>query len=291
MKRISLGLVGLFLSLLLLARVIGILPDPDRAAIDNRVAVCEAMAIECSISARQGNLTSTESYIRGVVRRHPEIRSAAVRDLNGRLLVDVGGHESQWANAGDSGSSTTHMSVPISRDDRPWGQVEVCFEPLPFGGFWQYVGGGLLPLFAFVGLGGSVAAWFYLRLGLSPGRSGSRQSRSGSRAGHVKHSRRRRARSGQGPADCPGQQRVRSCRRRRSRIPSRQESVRAAMVAAARRCAGRLSVGQSPSRRGAADRSDPSLFPVGSESYGFGELVPHRRGRRLLPRRWRLSTI
>jgi PAS domain S-box-containing protein len=164
MYRISLGLVGLFLSVLLAARALNLLPDPEAAAVDKRVAVCEALAVECALAAQQGDgsLAATDAYVRAVASRHPEVRSAAVRDAAGRLVVDTGGHDGHWAGH-DGPSTSSHMAVPIVRDDRPWGQVEVCFDPVPFTGAWKWVGGALFPLFLFVFVAGAVVATLYLR--------------------------------------------------------------------------------------------------------------------------------
>jgi PAS domain S-box-containing protein len=164
MIRISFGLVGLFLGVLLAARALDLLADPEVAAVDKRVAICEALAVECALAAQQGdgNLASTDVYVRAVVSRHPEIRSAAVRDAEGRLVVDTGGHDGHWD--GHQGQSTsTHMAVPITRDSQPWGQVEVCFDPVPFTGAWRWAGGALFPLFLFVMLAGGFVSTLYLR--------------------------------------------------------------------------------------------------------------------------------
>ena len=51
MKRVSLGLVSLVLGLLLTAQALHLVPDRDGAVVEKRVAVCEALAIECSLAA------------------------------------------------------------------------------------------------------------------------------------------------------------------------------------------------------------------------------------------------
>jgi len=146
MKRVSLGLVSLVLGLLLTAQALHLVPDRDGAVIEKRVAVCEALAIECSLAAQREDPRGMEAFVRSVARRHPDVLSAAVRDRDGRLVVDVGGHERQWAGFDGPHSTPTHMTVPVVRNDRPWGRVEVCFRPLPYSeSGWQYVGGSLFP--------------------------------------------------------------------------------------------------------------------------------------------------
>jgi two-component system, sensor histidine kinase and response regulator len=163
MTRISLGLVGLFLTVTLLAHALGLLPDPERAAMEKRVAVAEGLAIECSMALQQERPREAETYMRALSRRHPEMLSAAVRDTEGRLLFGVGEHEGHWQDFADERSTPTHMLVPILKDEQPAGRLEVCFRPLPFAGFWRYLGGPLIPLFAFLFGVGFVAIRFYLR--------------------------------------------------------------------------------------------------------------------------------
>jgi PAS domain S-box-containing protein len=165
MYRISLGLVGLFLSVLFAARGLDLIPDPEAAALQKRVAVCEAMAVECSLAAQRGDgsLASTEAYVRAVASRHPEIRSAVVRDAAGGIVVDTGGHEANWAGFVEDHSTPTHMAVGVARNGDPWGRVEVCWEPIPLTGRWHYVGGPMLPLFAFAAAVGFILCVLYLR--------------------------------------------------------------------------------------------------------------------------------
>jgi hypothetical protein len=55
------------------------------------------------------------------------------------------------------------MSAGVTRDGRPRGRVEVCFAPLAYSGWWQYAGGPLAPLLAFVAAAGFVVVAVYLR--------------------------------------------------------------------------------------------------------------------------------
>jgi hypothetical protein len=98
MYRISLGLVGLVLSLLLAARNFDLLPDPDAAAVERRRAVCEGVAVECALAAqRKEGPGAAAPFARAVARRHPEVRSVGVRDAAGQLVADTGDHDARWA--------------------------------------------------------------------------------------------------------------------------------------------------------------------------------------------------
>jgi signal transduction histidine kinase/DNA-binding response OmpR family regulator/HPt (histidine-containing phosphotransfer) domain-containing protein len=165
MKRVSLGLVSLLLSLLLLSRALGLLPDPDRAAVERRQAVCEAVAVEYSLAVRRPDGPATAAaFARTMLRRHPEMVSLGVRDAAGKLLLQEGDHDASWGDHDAEVSTPTHLSAGVFwPDGKKWGQVELCFRPLPWSGLWRYVGGSLFPLLAFFWAGAFVVIAWYLR--------------------------------------------------------------------------------------------------------------------------------
>ncbi len=165
MFRISLGLVGLVLCMLLIARNFDLLPDPDAAAVERRRVVCESIAVECALTAqRKETPVAADAFVRALARRNPDVLSVGVRDVAGRLVIDTGEHDSHWRGHAADKSTPTHMqsSVPL-KDGTPWVHVEVAFRPLPYSRPWRYAGGSLLPLLAFVGIGGVLVTTFYLR--------------------------------------------------------------------------------------------------------------------------------
>jgi hypothetical protein len=128
MMRLSLGLSSLTVSLLFAAHAVGLLPD--RAAdLNGRKALCESLAVACSLAAQRDDRALIENVIRAVVGRNPEIISAAVRRTDGDLLVAVGDHRNHWGEAAGKRSTPTHMHVPIALGDKPWGSIEVRFRP------------------------------------------------------------------------------------------------------------------------------------------------------------------
>ena len=164
MFRVSLGLVSLLLSVLLVARNLDLLPDPDAAAVARRQAVCEAVAVECALAShRTDDPAAAGAYARTVARRNPDVLSVGVRDAAGNLVVDTGGHAGNWAD--HAGPSTpTHMAAAVPKEDgRPWARVEVCYQPLPYGGWWRFLGGSLFPLLAFSWGGWLLVTSLYLR--------------------------------------------------------------------------------------------------------------------------------
>ena len=163
MYRVSFGLVSVLLSVLLLARNLDLIPDPDATANAKRQAACEAVAIECAMTAhRKQDPAAAMEFVQAVARRNPEILSVGVRDSDGKLVIDTGNHETHWNGYSAERSSPTHMQVAISRDDGSrWGRVEVCFLPLPYSGAWRFLGGSFLPLLAFVWVGSFIVTSLY----------------------------------------------------------------------------------------------------------------------------------
>jgi signal transduction histidine kinase/DNA-binding response OmpR family regulator len=162
MLRISFGLVSILLSLLLAARALGLVPDADAARIETRAAVCEGLAVAYTV-APPDDAGAADALVRSVLRRNPDAVSAAVRDATGRLVAAAGDHEAHWAGHDPDRSTPTHMHAGVTRNGQPRGRVEVCFRPLAYAGWWQYFGGPLAPLFAFVAAAGFVIVAVYLR--------------------------------------------------------------------------------------------------------------------------------
>jgi PAS domain S-box-containing protein len=163
MVRISIGLVSLTLSILFAARTLGLLPDREGAVIQGRKALCEALAIHCSLAVQNNDHTTLEAATRAVVERNPDILSAGVRTADGQLLVEVGEHAGPWAEQTGSASTPTHLHVPIALQDRPWGEVELRCRPLGRGAAWELLGGQFFPLILFLLVGGFLTSYFYLR--------------------------------------------------------------------------------------------------------------------------------
>ncbi len=165
MYRISIGLIGMFVSVLLAARSIDLLPDPNAAEVTRRQTVCETLAVKCALDSRQDqNWADAQAFARAIGMRTDTVLSIGVRNTEGELVVDVGDHRGHWENVDATLSTPTQMFAPIARaDGTPWARMEVAFAPLPFSGAWRYVGGPLFPLIAFVIIIGTFVSSFYLK--------------------------------------------------------------------------------------------------------------------------------
>ncbi|RTE66721.1 response regulator [Amphritea opalescens] len=129
-SRIALGQVSMFISVALVAIIIGILPDFLGARLKDRVALAEAVAANGSVLITQSDLIRLESVLTLVVERNDDILSAGIRNGAQRLVVEVGNHRNTWQQSSEDRPIDQQMSVPLVAGNQPWGALELRFEPL-----------------------------------------------------------------------------------------------------------------------------------------------------------------
>jgi diguanylate cyclase (GGDEF)-like protein/PAS domain S-box-containing protein len=132
--RLTLGLVSLTVSIACAGQMLGILPDRSGALLDGRRALCEALAVHCSLAVQRHDPGMVEAAVRALVERNPDVRSAALRLADGKTLFEAGEHAAHWRPTDGRRSTPTQVLVPINAGDRRWGTVEVRFAPLTQGG-------------------------------------------------------------------------------------------------------------------------------------------------------------
>jgi PAS domain S-box-containing protein len=128
--RISIGLACLTLSVLLLSIVIDVFPDREKAVLEGRRTLCEAIAVNSSIMVSQQDLARLQAVLKVTAQRNPDILSAALRRDDGKLLIEVGDHRGQWKPPDDEHSLDTQVQVPIRAGNKRWGSVEIRFRPV-----------------------------------------------------------------------------------------------------------------------------------------------------------------
>ncbi len=134
---IALGLSSIVLTGLLLAAVIGLLPDRVGAIRDGRVALAESLAATSTALITANERRRLESVMRFLVERNPELISVGLRDAGGTLLATAGEHPA-WEAMATGLATDTQIQVPIWSGQRHWGQLELRFAPLAAPG-WRGV--------------------------------------------------------------------------------------------------------------------------------------------------------
>jgi len=128
--RISFGLVVVTSSIILCLDLLGFVPSPANAQLEARMRLCEILASQTTSAAQNGDYGAIRLALVTAVQRNDEVLSAGLRAADGKLLVTAGNHRELWAPASETGSSTTHARIPIFRNDRSWGTLEVRFAEL-----------------------------------------------------------------------------------------------------------------------------------------------------------------
>ncbi|MEW8431794.1 MAG: PAS domain-containing protein, partial [gamma proteobacterium symbiont of Ctena orbiculata] len=127
--KITFGLVLLTLSILLLGRLVGFVPDEEKTVLQARKQFCESLAVHVSSAASKNDLQILRTTLESVVERNDDILSAALSNNRGVSLV-AGEHEKHWVNVPLDRSTSTHVRVPIMAKENRWGTLEVAFTPL-----------------------------------------------------------------------------------------------------------------------------------------------------------------
>lgn len=147
---VSIGLSFILVTILLVAMLLGLVPDRAGAIRASRATIAETIAANGSASINHADTDRLRTTLRLAVDRNDDLLSAAVRRSDGTLAVSVGDHERHWkGNEGDV-STSANVSVPIWSDGARWGRIELRFVPLFAGGAFSVLGDQRLHLMLFI---------------------------------------------------------------------------------------------------------------------------------------------
>lgn len=161
--RLNIALVLLSVNLLFVANLIGFIPNRSESALELRKGLSESLALQFSAVAEKGEFQIIQDTLRAVVERNDDIRSAAIRTSDGRLLALAGEHLAHWKPPADGKSTPTHIHVPLFRKDKIWATVEMRFAPLWTG----YLSGGwthsFVSFLVFIALSSLICYFFIIK--------------------------------------------------------------------------------------------------------------------------------
>ncbi len=159
--QIAFGQVCLLCSLLLLAAMIGLIPDRENAVRSSRALLAETIAGSSSELLAANQLRRVESHLKMVVERNTELVSAGVRRNDGSLAIDVADHANIWSEMNSGYSTDTQLRVSIVDGHKKWGQVELRFRPI-VNSWMGNIFSSWARLLLFVGAAGLVIFRWYL---------------------------------------------------------------------------------------------------------------------------------
>lgn len=156
------GLSGMLISLLLLAAMVGLVPDRNAAIRDGHARLAEAIAVNSSIFITTSDIKRMSANLQVVVERNKNILSAAVRRPDGQVLSVIGDHKQNWQTSEQGMSSESQVIVPIFEGDKEWGQVELAFEPLLPSAWYGSLLNPVFLLLGFMSLTSFILFYLYL---------------------------------------------------------------------------------------------------------------------------------
>ena len=127
--RIVLGLVSLTVSILLVAGLIGLVPNPEPLEQQARRSFCESTAVSFMALASRMDSEQLQKTLDRIRSRNTHVESIGIRKADGELVLQSGGHRSQWQSDQNSPSTAQETAVPISANGEHWGRVEVRWHP------------------------------------------------------------------------------------------------------------------------------------------------------------------
>ena len=162
-RKVSIGLAMLTVSLLLVAEMIGVIPNEGEGLLEGRKKFCESLAVQFSLAASRGDVDLISATLATLVNRENDVISAAIRNASGRILARSGDHARNWVNIPLDKSTSTHIQVPILNGSRRWGTIEVAFDELRREDTILGYRSSLIELLGFMTLAGFFVYLFFIK--------------------------------------------------------------------------------------------------------------------------------
>lgn len=160
--RITLGLVGLMISLTMLAFFLKIVPNKYAADVERRTAISETIAVYSTALVKTARVQRLKDDFELLATRNDDLLSLALRHTNGNLLVATGEHAELWQKMSGEFSTGSQVKVPIFSGNQKWGQLEIRFKPIIAKGIWGFFNRPIVQLVLFLGTSCFLIYYFYL---------------------------------------------------------------------------------------------------------------------------------
>ena len=164
--QITIGLLSLTISLILIAYSFGLVPSENNAALEARARISENLAVQLANLAGRNDVVAIKETVETVLSRNGDILSIAIRNAEGKLLVDTGSHDAHWLEPIDGKSTATRVLVPLWDANVPKGRIEIAFRPFETGGDVFGIPRAMMTFVGFIGIAGLAGYYFILKRSL-----------------------------------------------------------------------------------------------------------------------------
>ncbi len=159
--RISAAIALMSVSVLMVADILGLIPDNSELVIRERSEVIEEIGRTVQKYVLRDEPALIASALRRLVRSNREVIGAYVEDTNGKILAHIGNIEPAQALADDASPNYTVLSVNSVRGH--WGDVAIAFRAIGGSSISGALRHPVVRLAIFLGLAGFLVYEFYLR--------------------------------------------------------------------------------------------------------------------------------
>jgi len=157
--RIAFGMVGMVVSVILVASILGLIPDKNLIVSKHRAALAEALAVNGSAFITLTDLNRLEADLELVVERNDELLSAAIVDSKFKPVITVGEHD--WKQDNDDGTGR-YFSVPMFEGGKTWGYLQLRYAALKREGAIGFLDDPMVDAIWFIAACCFVMFFFYL---------------------------------------------------------------------------------------------------------------------------------
>ena len=163
-SRLTMGIVSILMTILLIAATIGLIPSAEHATRYGRAKVAETIALTSTQYVNRNDFRNLTNLMESYAARNGQLISIGLRDVHGRLLIDVNQHDKNWNQESQDKSSAHQIQVSINRGKRKFANVEMVFTKIGQSGFWGLINHPWVKLSIFMGSAGFLAITLYLFL-------------------------------------------------------------------------------------------------------------------------------
>ena len=160
--RVSLGLVGIIISVIMIASYFDIIPDTVSRLRKDRAILAETIAIYSSALVKKAKPERILGDFELILERNDDLQSIGMRLENGEIYCATDTHEKNWQEMSNRYSSSSQLRVPIWSGKKSWGQLELRFKQTSSDFLWGLWDSSMLRIVLFVGLSCGVTFYFYL---------------------------------------------------------------------------------------------------------------------------------
>lgn len=153
--RLALSVAAITAMMVFSAHLLKLVPDTSEQRLDNRVQVCETLALQSTSNIKSNRIRQFSELASAIVDRNPELQSIALRRSNGTYAFQTAEHSERWDKQAEKNAN--QVSVYIDVNGRSWGTLEVRFLPVQSNSITS-----LIHLMLFLSAGAGVMSWVVL---------------------------------------------------------------------------------------------------------------------------------